>query len=125
MNPLFIQLTLSGLAGMAILRLFRSAHRSARIARLVVWGPVFSVSLAVVWFPDLATRFARLVGVARGVDAVMYVAIASLGFLVVKLYASHEKQDQVITRLVSELALIKGHAPHTGQRGARALPKDG
>lgn len=107
MNQLTIQVTLTALAGMAMARLMWSATRSTRLARAVVWGPVFLLSLLVVWDPDLATRFARLMGVARGVDAVMYVSIAVLGFLVVKLYASHEKQDQAITKLVSELALME------------------
>ncbi len=109
MNPLPLQAGLSALGCLAMLRLLQPPQTAtARLRRLVKWGPVFAGSIGVVWYPDLATRFARVVGVARGVDAVLYVSIAVLAYLVVKLYSANEKQDQIITRLVTEMALIEG-----------------
>lgn len=108
MNPLPIQLGLSALGILAMWRLVSSRGRAANLSRLAVVGPGFALALAVVWFPDLSTRFARLIGVNRGVDAILYISIAALSYLVIKLYVALEKQDQTITKLVSEMAISKG-----------------
>ena len=106
MNHIVIQLLLSIPLGAAILRLLGAA-RSHRIHRrqAVGWLALWTMGLVVVWSPDLTIRLARMLGVARGVDAVLYLSVALLSYLVFRLYAALEKQDQVMTRLVSELVL--------------------
>jgi hypothetical protein len=66
---------------------------------------MWSVASVAIWMPGLTIPVAHLLGVSRGVDAILYLSVAFLCYLVFRLYAALEKQDQVITRLVSELAL--------------------
>lgn len=104
MNP--IQIVLTAFLGLAIARVF-GAVRSTQISwrRGLFWIALWCVGIFVVWFPDTTMILARFSGVQRGVDAVLYITVAMLTYLVFRLYAAMEKQDQVITKLVSELAL--------------------
>ena len=104
MNP--IQIVLTVFLGLAIARVV-GAVRATQISwrRGILWIALWVAGIIVVWFPDTATLLARFSGVQRGVDAVLYMTVAMLTYLVFRLYATMEKQDQTLTRLVSELAL--------------------
>ncbi len=110
MNPIQIALTL--FLGIAITRVV-SAIRVNQISwrRGVLWIALWLTGIFVVWFPDTTLVVAQIAGVKRGVDAVLYVSVALMTYLIFRLYAAIEKQDQVITRLVSELALRELSAP--------------
>lgn len=106
MNHIVIQAVLTVLLGTGVLRVL-VAVRKRQIGRRrgLLWLSLWTAALIVVWFPNLTVQIAGILGVGRGVDAVMYVSISILGYMVFRLYAGLEKQDQVITHLVSELAL--------------------
>ena len=106
MNHIVIQLLLSALFGAASLRLL-TAIRKHRIGRrrAVGWLALWAMGFVVVWFPNLTMQLARTLGVTRGVDAILYLSVAWLTYIVFRLYSALEKQDQVMTRLVSQLAL--------------------
>jgi len=55
--------------------------------------------------PDLAIWAAHAVGVARGVDLVMYLTLFMLSYLIVLLSTKERQTKQKITRLVRALAL--------------------
>lgn len=62
------------------------------------------LGLILVWVPHLAQTMADWLGVKRGVDAVVYLAIALLTFQVIRLHGLIENQSQTIAQLVSHLA---------------------
>jgi small membrane protein len=106
MNPLPIQLLLTVLLGLPVLRILGAARTSqASRRRSLRWLLLWLSGLVAVWMPGLTMPVAHLLGVTRGVDAAVYLSVALLCYLVFRLYAALEKQDQMITRLVSELAL--------------------
>jgi small membrane protein len=112
MNPLPIQVVLTVLLGLPALRTLGAARtRQASRRRSLRWLSLWTLGLVAIWMPGLTTRFAHLLGVSRGVDAVLYLSVALLCYLVFRLYAALEKQDQMITRLVSELAFYSPQ-PH-------------
>jgi small membrane protein len=111
MSPLPIQVVLTVLLGLPVLRTLGAARTSqASRRRSLRWLSLWTLGLVAIWMPGLTTRFAHLLGVSRGVDAVLYLSVALLCYLVFRLYAALEKQEQATTRLVSELAF------HTPQR---------
>lgn len=122
MNPIQIVLTL--FLGLAITRVV-SAIRVNQISwrRGLLWIALWSTGIFVVWFPDTTLVVAQVAGVKRGVDAVLYILVALMTYLIFRLYAAIEKQDQVITRLVSELALRDLTLP--GAQGDNAGPHGG
>ena len=68
---------------------------------LLVW-----VALAyIAWNPDSTARFARILGVGRGADAVVYLSIVVLFFLVFRCLVALEKMKRDITLVVRHEAL--------------------
>lgn len=60
--------------------------------------------VAVVW-PDLTTRAAHLVGVGRGTDLVLYLAVLAFVFVAIAVYQRIATLESAITQLSRELAL--------------------
>ncbi len=70
---------------------------------LVFW---FSV-LVFIWLPkDIIDQFGSLIGVGRGIDALVYLSIIALFYLILKLNSRIDKLEMNITKLVRELAKV-------------------
>ena len=107
MSP--IQIALTVVFGFLILRVLVVTRRGRiRWPRALFWAVVWAVGLTAVWFPDTTTRMARWIGVGRGADAILYLSIALLSYLVFRLYVLLDRHEQALTRLVTELALRDG-----------------
>jgi len=72
-----------------------------------VWVIFWLVATAVVALPNSTFYLARLLGVGRGADAVVYVALVVLFFMVFRLMVRQEKLNKDITRLVRQEALTQ------------------
>jgi hypothetical protein len=48
-----------------------------------------------------------MIGIGRGVDAAVYIAVAILFYAMLRMLLRLERQENLITRLVSEIALLK------------------
>jgi len=94
--------------GLGTLLLGLWTRSGLRLSLRLSWSVLWTGALTLVWFPDLSTWLARMLGITRGVDVVMYLSIGVLSGLVFRLYAHLERQERVITKLVSELALRDG-----------------
>lgn len=82
---------------------FRKSKLSLR--SLIFWL-IFWVAVGiVVILPDTTSRLAGLVGVTRGVDLVIYVAIVALFYLVFRILVKIESLEQDITSAVRQAAL--------------------
>lgn len=103
---MLIQLLLVSAFVLATVNLWRR-ERAGQLSRLgaVLWSFVWLSAIVVVALPDTASWFASWVGVGRGADAVTYVAVALLYYLVFRLFISQRKLEADVTRLVKELAL--------------------
>lgn len=113
-----IQIGLTALFVLAIARAVGALRaRQMGWRRCLAWVALWVAALVVVWQPDIASALARTVGVGRGADAVLYLTVALLTYLVFRLYGVVEKQDQTITRLVSELALREGQQQKMSGQG--------
>jgi small membrane protein len=75
-----------------------------------LWSALWISAAVVVLRPDLSSRFAALVGVGRGADAVTYAAIVALFYLVFRLFLRIDKIERDITAVVRRDAL-DAHVP--------------
>ena len=104
MNP-FQWLALSALGAVLLAEvagwLRRPGFRLAQAFRCLVW---LAAGVAI-YDPDLMQRAASAVGITRGTDLVLYLAV--LGFLGASffLYARHVKLQGQVTQLVRHLAI--------------------
>jgi hypothetical protein len=69
------------------------------------WGGLWLLISGVVWLPNLTTTLARIVGVGRGADAMIYASIITLFYAVFRLYVKSEYLSHQITHLVRALSI--------------------
>lgn len=86
-----------------VLRRFRTGD--IRGVEAVGWVFFWLVAAAVVSNPNSTLFLAKILGVGRGVDAVIYLSIALLFFLVFKIFVRLEKIERHITLLARQDAL--------------------
>ena len=83
----------------------RLREGSIRQAAFIGWTLLWVIGGAAVIFPDSTGRIAEIVGVGRGVDVVVYIAVVVLFFLLFKMYNRLNTMEGEITKLVRLLAL--------------------
>lgn len=89
-------------ASRAILR-FKGG--SIHLGALLFWILIWTAATIVVFSPEQTTEVARILGIGRGVDVVVYSSIALLFYLVFRLHVYLEDIRTEISRLIRELAL--------------------
>lgn len=81
---------------------FRDRH--IRNSEFVFWSLLFASAIAGVLLPNETTNFARFLGIGRGVDLIVYASIATLFYLVFRIYVMMEDIRHDITELVRQVA---------------------
>lgn len=72
---------------------------------LIFWSSIFGVAIIAVTFPQLTSSVANAVGIGRGADAVVYIAIVLIFYLVFRLYVYIQDVRREISDLVGKLAI--------------------
>ncbi len=75
------------------------------IAWLLFWVVFWIAASVVTLLPQTSDVLARLVGVGRGADLIIYLSIIGLFFLVFRMFVKMEAIEQEITKLVRKLAI--------------------
>lgn len=76
-----------------------------RFGALSFWILVWALALVAIFYPEETTRLARVLGIGRGVDIVIYASIAVLFYLVFRLHVYVENLRTEISRLIREVSL--------------------
>ncbi len=72
----------------------------------MVWWSIFWISATVVvLLPNSTATLAKLVGIGRGADLVVYVALAGIFFIIFRLMIKIELLNKDITKLTRKIAL--------------------
>jgi len=74
---------------------------------MFVWGSVVVFLI----FPEFFGYIANILGVGRGVDALMYISIVVLFYLIYRLYAKVDTLERQITYIVREIAIRDRYEP--------------
>ncbi|MFA5771060.1 MAG: DUF2304 domain-containing protein [Patescibacteria group bacterium] len=83
-----------------VLNRFRSGDLKGK--ETVGWIIFWTLAAVVVISPNSTLILAKLLGVGRGADAIIYLAIVLLFFLVFKIFVRLEKIERQITKLVRQ-----------------------
>ena len=105
-------LLIVGLAATAWLVFLRRKRLPVHI--VMVTGLLVTASAAVV-FPDLTQAVAEFVGVGRGSDLVTYLSIVAVMFVLVHYYTKFVEQQEKITQLTRELAILRAELELAGR----------
>jgi hypothetical protein len=104
---------------LALLVALYFARLRTRAWDILVIGLCFGIAALLVVRPSVATHLAHMVGIGRGVDLILYLAIPALALLILLLFARTRELNLKLTAAVREMALANPHvnaAPdHTKQ----------
>ncbi len=76
-----------------------------RFGALSFWLLIWAIALVAIFYPEETTRIAKLLGIGRGVDIVVYASISILFYLVFRLNVYIENLRTEISRLIREVAI--------------------
>lgn len=108
MNFQLIQLLVTIVSGFVILKTV-SKFRKKEIPFLlcVVWSFFWILGIVLVWQPSIADKMAALLQVGRGTDAILYLSLVAIFYLIFKIFVRFEKLDKDLTALVREIAILE------------------
>lgn len=86
-----------------VLLQLRQGHIS--VGAFIFWLVVFFSALIGIIYPQVTGRIAQFLGIGRGADAIIYISIALLFYLVFRLSIAIEDIRHEISELVREIAL--------------------
>ena len=83
---------------------FSSRYRTVQRLTLLIFYLFLSF---LILFPHYADAIASFFGIGRGVDLVIYLAIAILSLTIAILYAKTKMNERALVRIIRELAILK------------------
>lgn len=78
---------------------------SIRFGALLFWLLIWALALLAIYYPEETTKIARVLGIGRGVDIIVYASIAILFYLVFRLNVYLENIRTQISELIREVSL--------------------
>jgi hypothetical protein len=75
------------------------------LSAAVVWTVFWLAAAVIVIVPNSTAYFAKIFGIGRGADLVVYLSLALLFFIIFRLMVKVEKLNREITLLVRQMAL--------------------
>lgn len=85
----------------------RAKDKKISLGELFFWLAIWGGLIFVVFFPESISKVARLVGIGRGIDVIVYTSIGLLFYLIFRIYVKLEDTEKEITRVVREIAINK------------------
>ena len=85
--------------------LFKLKNKDLVFSETIGWLLLWFVGLILAIKPDNASYFAKILGIGRGVDLVIYVALIILFYTQFRLMVRLEKNNRDITKIVREKTL--------------------
>ncbi|ADC68885.1 Protein of unknown function DUF2304 [Methanocaldococcus sp. FS406-22] len=86
-------------------------RRSISFNEGLFWIFIWSLVVIFLIFPEFFGYVAEFLGVGRGVDALMYISIVVLFYLIYRLYAKIDALERQITHIVREIAIRDRYEP--------------
>ncbi len=106
MHLVFTQAILSIFVLFALSRVFlRFRSGEVTFFGFIFWVLLFGSALAIIIYPSISGDIARILGIGRGVDLVIYASIVLLFYLVFRLYVYLQDLRHELTKLVQKLAM--------------------
>ena len=84
---------------------FKLKHKELFLSEAIGWMFLWFFGLILAFKPDNASYFAKILGIGRGVDLVIYAALIILFYLQFRLMIRIEKNNRDITKLTREKTL--------------------
>ena len=83
----------------------RYKEKNISLIEFILWALLWIGIIIAALLPQTTTFLAKILGVGRGVDAVLYLAIIVLFYGLFRLYIKQEHIEHEITKIVRHIAL--------------------
>lgn len=81
----------------------------------IFWGLFWCVAVVAVLWPNSTTVLANRFGIGRGTDFVLYVALATMFYILFKLHIKIESIGRDVTKVVRERAISSVTTDHSNR----------
>lgn len=71
----------------------------------ILWMFVWIAGVLAIFLPDVTSRVAKIFGIGRGVDVILYASIVVIFYLLFRIYIKIEDIGREITQLARKVAL--------------------
>jgi len=88
--------------------IFKFKRKEISAKEFVFWIFLWASVLVAVIYPHTTDKIAKIVGVGRGADLLIYISIFVLFFIIFKIFVKLEKIERNITKIVRKIALDEG-----------------
>ncbi|MBL7053801.1 DUF2304 domain-containing protein [Patescibacteria group bacterium] len=82
-------------------------NNQIKITAFLGWLVFWILSLVIIIYPESSSYFARILGVGRGVDLIIYLAIILLFYFIFYITIRLRVIEQQITEIVRKISLMK------------------
>ena len=76
------------------------------IFELIFWTFIWLGVVIIAFIPEVTFIFSRIAGIQRGIDAIIYISIVFLFYMLFRAYVKMEKMEQNMTEMVRQVALM-------------------
>lgn len=87
----------------------RFKDNSVKLGEFLFWTGIWLAGVLSIFFPEFLTYFAKVVGIGRGSDLVIYTSLALLFYLIFRTNVKMENIQNDISKIVREVALQKNN----------------
>lgn len=103
---MFLQIILIIFLLFAVSRVFlQLKNGNLTFLNFIFWSAIFFGAIIGIINPSLTTKIAKLLGIGRGTDVVLYFSIVILFYLLFRLYIYVESLKHELSDIISELSL--------------------
>lgn len=103
-----IQILITIFSVLVIVKAFgKFQKKEVRGKTVLLWSLFWIVAIFLVWQPNLTNYLAAFLQVTRGADAVFYLSLVVIFYLLFRVFAKIERIETDITTLVREIAIQK------------------
>jgi hypothetical protein len=90
---------------------------------MIFWVGFWLVVGAIVIVPETTSFMARMVGVGRGADLVVYLSIVLIFYIIFQITVKIERVERNITKIVRQVAL-SGKGENASESGEESIPAE-
>ena len=101
-----IQLLISTVALLVIINAIgKLRQKTFTMPIFIIWSSLWVAMGIVVWYPNISNIVANILHVGRGTDAILYISLIVISYLIFRISARLEKLHQDGTKLTRAVAI--------------------
>jgi hypothetical protein len=107
---MFLQIIITVLVVLALVVVVsKKRQNKMTLTQAGAWFVMWLVVLIVFWYPESTNYLASTLGIGRGADLIIYVAILAMFYMMFRMYLRVDKLNSDITEVVRKVGIDKAN----------------